>query len=223
MSTELRAKALALFEERGLKRVSPPLREFVEVMVLQHIPGRFFVMPASTTSRYHPPCSNKSGGLVIHTIRNLILLDKMLNGTRKKLGGPYRGMFCEGTEELMIAATILHDCMKSGKGYCNPGEKYQYHTERAAQLIFNVAKKLEDEGKLTCSKETIEILAEMVLYHQGTYHPYDIAVTNPWTQKVVGYKKLEKLSRAELIVYMADLLSSMRTLVLPVDEIDWVG
>jgi HD superfamily phosphohydrolase YqeK len=84
------------------------LRGFVQSS-LQAAPAYFWTVPASTSGKYHPPCSRGPGGLVHHT-RLVVYFVRELA----------RGLGLEAWMDELTAAAILHDMYKNGD---NPDDR----------------------------------------------------------------------------------------------------
>lgn len=128
------------------------VKEFVE-LCLEHIPSYFFDVPASSTGKYHPLFSLGEGGLVRHTQCAVRIANDLFNLDMFKpllLDKPY-----------VIAALILHDCIKHG----NPKQKYTIHEHpiEAARLIDRMA---QTESHQTIAKKIIPLVKS----HMGQWN-----------------------------------------------------
>jgi hypothetical protein len=84
---------------------NPTIKEFAETAI-ESLPDYFFVVPASSTGRYHPSYSLGDGGLAKHTraaVRIAVELSR-LNWWN----------FQKDELDLCIAALLVHDGFKSG-------------------------------------------------------------------------------------------------------------
>ena len=101
----------------------------------------------------------------------------------------------------------------------------ELRNHKGARLVFKAAKEMDDKDALPIRKETVSLLASLVMYHQVPFTPYDVKAKNPFTDFELKYKSLGKATLTEYSVYMADLLSSFKKIELPVvDNIDisWI-
>ena len=165
-------------------------REWVK-KVLNVLPEPFWVQPTSSTGKYHPACVNGISGLLIHTKRVVWFAIKLMNAYDTQ--GP---SFFD--HDSIIAACILHDGVKGGKGVSN-FEAYENHplfVERLYRECF-------PEETLTQWQQEI---FDLIKYHMG-----------PWSPESVK-KPLEKYTKLEWIVYLADFLASRKDLQTNVDS-----
>ncbi|MEA1899027.1 MAG: hypothetical protein U9N53_15320, partial [Bacteroidota bacterium] len=83
---------------------SKKIRDFVEG-ALSQAPREFWIAPASSTGKHHPPENNVKGGLVVHTRKGIRVILNLfrLYGIEDQL-----------LKDKMIAGFILHDIGKGG-------------------------------------------------------------------------------------------------------------
>ena len=72
------------------------------------LPDYFFVVPASSTGKYHPSYSLGEGGLVRHT-KSAVLIAKTLLDLEQ-----YKDKYSEEERDIMLTALLLHDGVKHG-------------------------------------------------------------------------------------------------------------
>jgi len=77
--------------------------------ILENVPEYFFHIPASSTGKYHPSYALGEGGLVRHVRAAVWIAQELIN-----LDPP--GTWITEERDIVIAALILHDCMKNGDG-----------------------------------------------------------------------------------------------------------
>jgi len=83
---------------------------YKEIMLraMRFIPRYFWVVPASTSGRYHPQTSLGEGGLFRHT-------QSVFRVAQELLGHPlYREMFTSEERDMTRIACLLHDACKQG-------------------------------------------------------------------------------------------------------------
>lgn len=91
--------------------------------IKEEIPEYFYLIPASSSGKYHPPLSLGEGGLVRHTIfatHNLIDM----------VGLSYiKDKYTQLQIDEMIAAILLHDTLKGGRkdGVTTPSSTHKQH------------------------------------------------------------------------------------------------
>lgn len=163
------------------------------IETLENSPDYFFKAQASSTGKYHPACTIKVGGLVVHVKRAVYLANHMCEGW---------GLF-GADRDIVIAATILHDIAKVP----NPKENsaftfadYEGHPLNAKKYYAKVD--VLDDAAMDYN---FMIIDSCIKYHMGL-----------WTPKSIR-KDIDQYSLHELIVYTADYLSSRKDLIPPKD------
>ncbi len=81
------------------------LREWTK-QTLAKAPDYFFNAQASSTGQYHPACTIKQGGLIVHVKRAVYIANRL------RLGWGVKGIDID----IVLSATILHDIAKTGRG-----------------------------------------------------------------------------------------------------------
>lgn len=95
-----------MFKKELAKIKSERLKEFAEY-ALKLLPEYFWVIPASSSGKYHPASSLGKGGLVRHTKAALKIAEELF---------PFvtLGEFNENEKDLIRISLLLHDGLKSG-------------------------------------------------------------------------------------------------------------
>lgn len=179
-------KELALIENSRL-------RNFVHV-TLSGVPDYFFKGPASSTGKYHPACTIKEGGIVVHVRRAVYFADRLCSGWG--ISGNDR--------DRVIAATILHDIAKVGKG-SGTYMDYENHPINAIKYFAPIPTELYSDKDCEDLAADIEVISSCVQHHMGLWTPATIK------------KPLKDYTLLELAVYTADYMSSTKDLVTPKD------
>jgi HD superfamily phosphohydrolase YqeK len=156
---------------------------------LDIFPEYFWTQPASSTGKYHPACALSTSGLLIHTKRVVWFALKFISAFGNEIN--------DETRDNVIAACILHDGCKGGKGK-GSYEDYVNHPILVEKYYKGYA-----GDKLEPWQQEIFTL---IRYHMG-----------PWTPESVK-KPLEKYTKLEFIVYLADFLASRKDLNTNVDS-----
>lgn len=121
---------------------------------LNNTPDYFYKGWASSTGKYHPACTCKDGGLVVHVKRAVYITNRLCGGW---------GL--EGLDkDIVLAATILHDIAKVGQG-SGPYADYVNHPINAINYL----------------DQTVDIPAEVytkvydcIRFHMGLWTPESI-------------------------------------------------
>lgn len=179
-------KELALIKD-------PVLRDWTRNTLLS-TPDYFFKGPASSTGKYHPACTIKEGGILVHVKRATYLVDRLCPGWG--IDGRDR--------DRALAAIILHDIAKVGKGSGSYLD-YNNHPINAIKYFAPIPTGTQTEDICTKLCEDIEIISGCIQHHMGLWTPDSIK------------KPLTKYSLLELLVYTADYLSATKDLDTPKD------
>jgi len=150
------------------------------------LPDYFFIIPASSTGKYHPMYATGDGGLVRHTKAAVRLAHELL--TNNTIGS----VFSDDEKDMMIFSLVLHDGLKSGI----VKEKYTRfdHPLLIAQFIKN------NKDKLSLNEEEINFICKCVSTHMGE-----------WTTDYNGNEVLKKPSnKYQKFVHMCDFLASKK-------------
>lgn len=170
-------------------------RKLAEYIIDNLLPDYFFSIRPSSSGKYHPICTLRDGGLVIHTKRLIYFALELANGHQWDKSLPE-------IIDLIIIAGIIHDAAKKEK-YEKGTNDYENHPAIARDMLEN---KEEELIKYASKKELVEIY-NLVLHHMG-----------PWTPE--KYRKpLDNYTLPELVLYHADYLASRKYISTPVDEV----
>ena len=180
-----------VFEKTLALIINEETRKWVK-KVLNIFPEYFWVDGASSTGKYHPACCNGISGLLIHTKRVVWFVLKFISALGDEIN--------KETRDNVIAACILHDGFKGGKGKTN----YKTYVDHPI-LVEKYYK--EQQGHLYAGLEPWQQeIFTLIRYHMG-----------PWSPEVVK-KPLEKYTKLEWIVYLSDFLASRKDLQTSVDS-----
>jgi len=160
------------------------------IETLKNVPEYFYKAQASSTSKYHPTCTIKEGGLIVHVKRVVYFANRLCEGW---------GIF-KLDRDVTISACILHDIAKVGR---NSGsyEDYVNHPLNAMKYYA-----LDCELNKEPLNITIRRIDEAVRNHMGRWTPDTIK------KEIVDY------SLIELLVYTCDYLAATKTLGTPEDN-----
>lgn len=159
------------------------------INALDAAPEYFWRIPASTSGKYHPAFAAGEGGLVRHTQAVFRIARHLL--TMHDIG---RG---EPLYSIVLAAALLHDCCKAGKG----GEHTCHeHPLLAAEHITQVARALPPG---TVDSTHLRTLLGCVNSHMGRWNKSD------YSDIVLPLPR----TFAETLLHTADYLASRKTLV----------
>jgi hypothetical protein len=156
-----------------------------EALALVH--ESFFIVPSSSTGKYHPKREIDNGGLAYHTLTVLKVFEEF---ERNEL---LAGTMTSEEKDICRAAIILHDSCKNGRSF---ESKWTLHSH---PLL------VKDMVDIICKPEQFELIMKAIASHSG-----------PWTQSLDKYGAprpgeptlpLPK-SRVEKIVHLCDYVGS---------------
>ena len=165
-------------------------------LLINMLPDYFFLIPASSTGKYHPLYASSDHGLVKHVkvvarIGYELINNESTTPTVK-----------DNEKDIILMALLLHDGLKSGLIQ----EKYTRFDHPI--LMSNLV--IENRDKLSLNLEEVELLASLIASHMG-----------PWTRDYNGNEVLPKpKTKLEKFVHMCDYLASRKFLNVEFDNID---
>ncbi|NLM62750.1 MAG: HD domain-containing protein [Mollicutes bacterium] len=154
--------------------------------IINSLPDYFFVIPASSTGKYHPKYTLGKGGLVRHTkVAVKIAYELLITNT-------FGGEFSDNEKDLIVIALLIHDGLKLGE----IPEKY---TVFEHPLL--IAQKIKEEYRdFGLTNEEANLLASMLESHMGE-----------WTRNKRGQEILPKPeTKYQKFVHMCDYLASRK-------------
>lgn len=156
--------------------------------MIEMLPDYFFLVPASSTGKYHPEFAQGDGGLVRHTkaavrIAYEILIDDSLCSSYSSI-----------EKDLIIIALIMHDGFKYGL------EKGKYTLVNHPMIAAKVIR--DNKDKLSLTEEELSLLSGMIEAHMGPFNKdFNGNVMMPLPK-----------NKYERFVHMCDLLASKKFL-----------
>lgn len=121
--------------------------------LIRHFPEPFWIMPASSTGKYHSPSSSGRGGLVNHT-RQVFWIAKTMLDTK----------LYSVNHDVVLAACLLHDGWKYGNS-----SQYTLanHATVAVREIDNIVE--ASRFFLTSKPDWYQKILDCILAHNGTF------------------------------------------------------
>ncbi|MCI8568578.1 MAG: hypothetical protein HFJ11_01190 [Bacilli bacterium] len=178
--------------ELGYLKIAKVKNACLEVIKL--LPDYFFVVPASSTGKYHPDYALGDGGLLRHSKAAIRIGYELLSDPA--IGDKYT----ELEKDLMLMALLIHDGLKSGL------EKEKYTRFDHPLLMADFL--MDNEEVLGLEVEEIEFLGDVIKTHMG-----------PWTKDYSGNDVLEKpKTKYQNFVHMCDFLASRKCILVPFDD-----
>lgn len=154
--------------------------------LIDMLPEYFFKVPASSTGKYHPKCSNVESGLVHHT-KIAVRFAKELMSNAMLFNN-----FSSHEQDLIIVALIMHDGFKHGKTQ----DKYVRFDHPIISAEF-----VRDEGEgVGLTREESDLLYELISSHMGVFN------TSNYSDVVLPLPK----TAMQKFVHMCDDLASKK-------------
>lgn len=171
------------------------------IALLDKVPKYFFIVPASSTGKYHPAYTLGEGGLVRHTKAAMKIANELLNNNT------LCGTFTEEDKDIVLLALLFHDSVKHGKND-DAGYTTFTHPLEASDYIFN----LDVRGELpSINAQIVEKILGCIESHMGE-----------WNTPYKADDKTEPLplpkSKLQKITHICDYLASRKFLEVLFEE-----
>ena len=167
------------------------IKDFTKA-TLQNTPDYFFIAPASSTGKYHPMCTNKEGGLIVHVKRAVYIANRLCDGYGIK------GI----DRDIVLSAIILHDIAKVPSPKENPKLTYADYENHP----INASKYFVWSGSEQFSALIMGQINDCIRFHMGLWTPQSIK------------KDLKNYTLLELLVYTSDYIATTKDLITPADN-----
>lgn len=169
------------------------LRVWVAHYLDNCVPDYFFIVPASSSGKYHPPYTLGVGGLVRHTKSAVQIAEELLKLEQNHTLNVYH--------DEIIASLIIHDTFKHGVTDC--GHTVFEHPNLSAEKFSEFIIK----NRAECSIEQVNLICHLVRSHMGQ-----------WNTREGDPLILDKPITAEQqFVHMCDYLASRRNITVRVE------
>lgn len=187
---------LSLIENRDIKDI---LNES-----LQYIPDYFWIVPASSSGKYHPKSSLGIGGLVRHT-------KAVFNISEEILSHPTYTQFSDLEKDTIRAAILLHDTCKQGAKE-SAGHTLPEHPLLVGEALYPLdlvvsSMKLKDEDRVSRIERLWGIICDLIETHMGVWN----------TDKDGRIIMDEPHTNAQLHVHISDYLASRKIIEVDVN------
>ena len=183
---ELLKKELSYIKDKDIKESLKKL--------LNMLPEYFYIVPASSSGKYHPKYALGNGGLLRHSKAATRIAYELL-------GDPAIGdKYTDKEKDMLLFAILIHDGLKLGI----PEERYTRfdHPILMQKFIY------DNKEELSLSEEEAIFIGDAIKTHMG-----------PWTKDYDGNEVLEAPhTKYQNFVHMCDFLASRKFLEVPFDE-----
>lgn len=171
------------------------IRKFAQYCV-DNLPAYFFIVPASSSGKYHPSYALGNGGLIRHTQAAVAIAKELFNLEM------FQKQFSSNEQDLIILSLILHDGKKQGEG--NGNHTVFDHPLYAARFV----KQCNIESSLLTDEQE-KIVCNAISSHMGQWN-------TARNSKIVLPKPTDKIQK---FVHMCDYLASRKFLEVNFDAI----
>lgn len=189
-------RSWGLSEQIALIR-KPDLQQFILAFMEECVPDYFYVVPASSSGKYHPTYALGEGGLVRHTIAAVTIAEDLLSLEQNTLMN-------KTYHDEIIAALIVHDSFKQGlvgvRGQVKAHTKFE-HPLIAAEALHLFAKEMHPE-----MLDEADLISSLVRSHMGQWN------TSSYSKFVLPKPSTE----VQGFVHMCDYLASRRYITVDV-------
>ncbi|MEG0799216.1 MAG: HD domain-containing protein [Bacilli bacterium] len=166
------------------------------IKMINLLPDYFFIVPASSTGKYHPSFTLGENGLVKHTKVAVRIAKELLDNET------FGEFYTHDEKDLLLMSLLVHDGLKSGL------EKSEYTLVNHPILIGEYL--LSNKELFTLSNDEIKFIVDATKTHMG-----------PWVNDYKGNKVLDKpITKYQRFVHMCDYLASRKFLNVDFDGID---
>ena len=169
------------------------LREFIIAFLSECVPQYFWIVPASSTGKYHPKYALGVGGLVRHTKACVKIAEDLLSLEQNET-------LTDCYHDEIISALIIHDTFKQGLKQEGGHTRFEHPVYSASAIQMFADKFYPDIS------HRVEKISGMVLSHMGQW--------NRSARSVVTLPK--PYTEAEKFVHMCDYLASRQYLTVDV-------
>ena len=181
-------KILNTFENDDIKRFAQKVIDGFDPYV--------FLIPASSTGKYHPQYSLGNGGLIRHTIAVVRILNYLFEVEW------VASYFSSRERDLLRVAAIAHDSKKSG-------DQEDYEKNKNTRFIHPILAATAIRKLDGIPKEEIEFIAHVIESHMGQWN------TDKRFPRVILPKPQDKY---QAILHVADYLASRQDIDIKFEE-----
>lgn len=157
--------------------------------ILDLLPDYFYVIPASSSGKYHPNYALGDGGLVRHTKAAVRIAWELLQNN--SIGETFN----DKEKDLILLSLLLHDGLKSGL------VKEQYTVFEHSLLMADFVKK-----NSLLSNEDIDLVTSMIASHNGKGGHGEQWNTSKYSRIVLP----SPVNKYQKFVHMCDYLASRK-------------
>ncbi len=165
----------------------PEIKRFTS-SALDQVLSEFFVVPSSSSGKYHPPENNINGGLVVHTVKVVLF------------GYDYAQHLDSFQRDEIVSACLLHDTLKGmengidgeWKGYAKDHALLAYNWINRFKLDKKSKDKIRNGVRTHMSvlshseKERINALKKNLPLYQRIVQMADISASRSWASFIPG-------------------------------------
>ena len=171
--------------------------------MIAELPDYFFVVPASSTGKYHPEYSLGEGGLVRHTKSAVLIAKTLLNLEQ------YQSEYSEEERDIMLTALLLHDGVKHGLN----GSKYTVSTHPTEMVDFiNEFITKKDLNPWDDMITTVQLICHCIATHMGEWNK----------DYKTGEEILDKPeTNMQKFVHMCDYLASRKFIEVNFEKVEY--
>lgn len=180
-----------------LSNIKSVIHNEIAKVCIDIAPDYFWVMPASTTGKYHPKSSLGIGGLVRHT-------KSVMEIAEIYLGHPQNDDLSQEDKDDIRVACMIHDMVKLGDNSTG----YTVHEHPMLVRTMLCPYNEQDENTPLVLIDTWNRICDLVDSHMGIWN------TNKYSETVLPVPQTRKQS----IVHMADYMASRKNISVEINS-----
>lgn len=182
----------------AVKRINDEALREACLKMVEDIPFYFWLVPASSSGKYHPECDLGEGGLVRHSLMVTKFGDDLVTSEMFVRDNP-------ANRDIVRVACLFHDCLKSG--YVAEDGTYSTHTVfEHPRLASDFVREHLTEAGIDDLK--VNMITDAIYSHMGKWcvDVYGEKAGNP--QKALSKPRTD----FEKLVHIADYIASRKNI-----------
>lgn len=180
-----------------LSRIESAIHNEIAKVCIDIAPDYFWVMPASTTGKYHPKSSLGIGGLVRHT-------KSVMEIAEIYLSHPQNDDLSQEDKDDIRVACLIHDMVKLGDN--STGYTVHEHPMLVRTMLCPYTE--QDTSTPAILVDTWNGICDLVESHMGIWN------TNKYSEVVLPIP----ITRKQSIVHMSDYFASRKTISVDINS-----
>lgn len=162
------------------KSLPSPYKEAAKEMI-HAVPSYFWIIPASTSGKYHPESDLGAGGLLRHSLTVFHMVDELCRNEAMF------GKIPESGIPLLKFAALFHDCMKCGNNDIFSDDLHTVHEHPLLSSALIREKCSGIIGNMTLSVICNAVSSHMGQWNTSSYSKIALPIPITTTEKALHY------------------------------------